>query len=184
MSDNNSDQTEVSDVKENKTPPQNSTPAIKNPYFENVASDDENQCDYSVPPPCPHSTYYSLNVPPPPETMKVKFEYTMKDGKKITLENPLPPDLPLDSVFVNPTNATDALTENFVGDTDMICCRNDNFEAEEVIFYALIALFPPSGLVIYYCIRNSNPKLAGNMLNAMMASLVIFGVILFAILYS
>lgn len=184
MNDDNSDPSNKTDSESMTSSTQKKkSKQTENPYFD-YEDNEEIDCDYELPVPSPRNVYMNVLMPPPHEKVKIKFEYVTRNGNKITLDHPLPPDLPVDTAFVMPNVNLEQSPQQLIGDSDMVCCRSDDFEAEQVIFYACVAIFPLSGLLIYYCIHQNNPKLADNILTAMLASFVIYGVILFAILYS
>ncbi|EAX95844.1 hypothetical protein TVAG_425970 [Trichomonas vaginalis G3] len=66
-----------------------------NPY-EGVAEAGELDCQYVISTPDVLSKKSIYNIPPPFEEAKEMFTYTLEDGSKLIMENPLPNFLPME----------------------------------------------------------------------------------------
>lgn len=124
------------------------------------------ECDYILPTPDILLLTSRSNMPAPGEEMNSKFTYTLKNGKVLELENPLPSCLPI----------------------EILCGEEEPEEIEEPSYpsdnalYVTSAVCPIAGYIAALLLRSKRPQLARRLRTISHASLTVLGSILMILL--
>lgn len=150
---------------------------VENPEEKKVDSDNsdnesdtnksDDNCDYVIPTPDEKAANSLYNVPPPKEIKQDKFVYTLKNGKTLVLDHPLPSCLPMEIL-----NEEEGDSEN----------AQEKKSKLDWLLYTCATLLPISGPIIYAFARKSRPKFAKRILRTSIASLSIIACALFILL--
>lgn len=140
-----------------------SNPYGSSTYYSSESSDEE--IGYVLPSPDKIASKSIFNVPPPREIHQEKFYYTLKNGKTLELDHPLPSCLPIE-----------LLEEQYKSDEQEETRRSD------FLLYTAATIIPIAGPILYAILKKKRPVLARRLLKVSIASIVAIGSLLFILL--
>lgn len=143
-----------------------------NPY-EDYSYSTEIECNYCIPTPDFFVTVCGAQVPPPIDLSAGKFTYTLKNGKTLELDHPLPPGFPIDLI---------GQEEEPSQDNAQIDSSEGVSSFSEILMYGAICVCPIAGLILYAYHHKKHPKLAQKLRYMTFTSFVTMGTILLLIL--
>ncbi|EAY03898.1 hypothetical protein TVAG_191970 [Trichomonas vaginalis G3] len=159
-----------------------------NPYDENLKLD---EISPKIDP--PNSNYQGISpfpsMPSPDQVENPIFMYQLENGEYVALRHPLPPEINVD-IAVMQYRENRRMRNNHRGFLRRMMTPRFRIQhhddskmwPHDLGYYALVTIIPILGIPLYFLLKKSRPKLAGRILNYMMAVFVIVGSILLLIL--
>lgn len=140
-----------------------------NPY-EDFCYEGEIKCDYCIPTPDLIASLSSFCVPPPTNETTGKYSYTLKSGKKLELDHPLPPGFPIDLI---PSDEEEHANNG---------SEDSCISIKHLLLYGTACICPISGIIMYAVLHKRNPKLANRIRKLTLTSFIAIGSFLLLLL--